>query len=393
MVGIEERGKVLFVATVYTHLAAFHIPFMKLLQSWGYEVHAVASPEGGHKNEVETIGVRCWDIPFVRSPVSLKNLTAYQKLKALLIQEHYDLIHVHTPLAAWLGRLAAKRTGQGPVLYTAHGFHFYKGAPWLYWLFYYPAEWIAARWTDGLIVMNSEDYERAQKMGFNPEKNLFFVHGVGVDLEPFSPIPKSEASVREELGLGNQDVVVTCVAEFTPAKNHAFLLAAWRRVTAEEPRAHLLLVGDGQLKKSIERKIMLEGVRNVHFLGFRSDVPRLLQGTDIFVLPSRREGLPRSIMEAMAAGKPVIAAKIRGSRDLVAHGVTGLLVELGDLNGLAQALLQLIRDQELRHKMGEAGQSQIQDYALPRVLAEMAAIYSRYLSHSPLTPLPSEGEG
>ena len=373
------RGRVLFVATVYTHLAAFHIPFMELLQNWGYEVHAAASSAEGHRDEVEAIGVRCWDIPFVRSPVSLKNLTAYRKLKSLLRRERFDLIHVHTPMAAWLGRLAAKRTGQGPVLYTAHGFHFYKGAPWPYWLFYYPAERVAARWTDGLIVMNSEDYERAQKMGFKPDENLFFVHGVGVDLEQFSQGRENRISVREELGLGHQDVVVTCVAEFTSTKNHAFLLAAWRKVAKEEHQAHLLLVGEGGLKRAIEQKIKVESIPNVHFLGFRKDVPQILQATDIFVLPSTREGLPRSVMEAMAAGKPVVATDVRGSRDLVEHGTTGLLVELGDVEGLAQALLQLIRDSELRKKMGQAGRAKIQDYSLERVLDEMSAIYARYL--------------
>jgi len=373
------KDKVLFVATVYTHLAAFHIPFMRLLQSWGYEVHAAASSAEGRKDEVEAIGVRCWDIPFVRSPVSLKNLAAYRKLKALLTKERYDLIHAHTPIAAWLGRLAVKRTGQGPVLYTAHGFHFYKGAPWPYWLFYYPAERLAACWTDGLIVINSEDYKRAQRMGFKPGKNLFFVHGVGVDLERFSQGRENVPSVREELGLGDQDVVATCVAEFTSTKNHAFLLAAWRKVAREEPRAHLLLIGDGRLKSAMERKIEVESIPSVHFLGFRKDVPQILQGTDIFVLPSRREGLPRSVMEAMAAGEPVVATDVRGSRDLVEHGVTGLLVELGDIEGLAQALLQLIRDPELRQRMGEAGRAKIQDYSLERVLDEMSAIYARYL--------------
>jgi glycosyltransferase involved in cell wall biosynthesis len=371
---------VLFVATVYTHLAAFHIPFMKLLQSWGYKVHAAASPDEGHKREVEAIGVRCWDVPFVRSPVSLKNLVAYRQLKALFTQERYDLIHVHTPMAAWLGRLAAKRTDQGPVLYTAHGFHFYKGAPWPYWLFYYPAERLAAHWTDGLIVMNSEDYERAQRMGFKPGKNLFFVHGVGVDLEQFSPAPKSRASVREELGLSDQDVVVMCVAEFTSTKNHAFLLAAWSKVAREEPCAHLLLIGDGQLKQSMERRIRVENIPNVHFLGFRGDVPRLLQSADIFVLPSRREGLPRSIMEAMAAGKPVVATDVRGNRDLVGNGVTGILVKLGDVVGLAQAILQLIHDPELRLRMGEAGREKMQAYSLDHVIKEMSEIYARYLS-------------
>jgi glycosyltransferase involved in cell wall biosynthesis len=376
----EAIGKALYLATVYTHLAAFHIPFMKLLQSWGYKVHAAASPDEGHKREVEAIGVRCWDVPFVRSPVSPKNLVAYRQLKALFAQERYDLIHVHTPMAAWLGRLAAKRTGQGPVLYTAHGFHFYKGAPWPYWLFYYPAERLAAHWTDGLIVMNSEDYERAQRMGFKPGKNLFFVHGVGVDLEQFSPAPKSRTSVREELGLSDQDVVVMCVAEFTSTKNHAFLLAAWSKVAREEPCAHLLLIGDGQLKQSMERRIRVENIPNVHFLGFRGDVPRLLQSADIFVLPSRREGLPRSIMEAMAAGKPVVATDVRGNRDLVGNGVTGILVKLGDVVGLAQAILQLIHDPELRLRMGEAGREKMQAYSLDHVIKEMSEIYARYLS-------------
>jgi len=370
------KGKVLFVATVYTHLAAFHIPFMKLLQRWGYEVHAAASPAEGRKDEVEAIGVHCWDIPFVRSPVSLKNLTAYRKLKSLLRRERFDLIHVHTPMGAWLGRLAAKRTGQGPVLYTAHGFHFYKGAPWPYWLFYYPAERVAARWTDILIVMNSEDYERAQKIGFKCGKNLFWIHGVGVDLERFSQRHENGLSVRKELGLADQNALVTCVAEFTSTKNHAFLLAAWRKVTREERRTHLLLVGEGKLKRAMERKVKVESIHNVHFIGFRKDVPQILQASDIFVLPSRREGLPRSIMEAMAAGKPVVATDVRGSRDLVEHGVTGLLVELGDVEGLAQALLQLIRDPKLREKMGRAGRAKIQNYSLERVLDEMSTIYA-----------------
>jgi glycosyltransferase involved in cell wall biosynthesis len=374
------KGKVLFAATVYTHLAAFHIPFMKLLQGWGYEVHAAASPAEGHKDEVEAAGVTCWDIPFVRSPVSPKNFTAYRKLKALLTHERFDLIHVHTPMAAWLGRLAAKRTNQGPVLYTAHGFHFYKGAPWPYWLFYYPAERLAARWTDGLIVINNEDLAQAKRMGFKQGQNLFFVHGVGVNLERFS-MSKNGPSIREELNLSNHNaVVITCVAEFTSTKNHRFLLDAWHKVTQEAPQAHLLLIGDGQLLKAMEHKVSIEGLSRVYFLGFRRDVLRLLHGTDIFVLPSRREGLPRSIMEAMAAGKPVVATDVRGSRDLVEHEVSGLLVKIGDTQGLADALLRLIRDPELRTQMGRAGQEKIQAYSLDRVLKEMSAIYARYLN-------------
>jgi len=372
-------NKVLFIASIYTHFTAFHIPFMKLLQSWGYEVHAAASPAEGHKDEVEAIGVRCWDIPFVRSPFNPKNLTAYRKLKSLLKRERFDLIHVHTPTAAWLGRLAAKRTSQGSVLYTAHGFHFYKGAPLPYWFFYYPAERIAARWTDGLIVINSEDYEQAQRMGFKPGKNLFFVHGVGVDLKRFSRGHEHRFSVRKELGLSKKDVVITCVAEFIPRKNHGFLLDAWRLVARAEQKAHLLLVGNGRLRNAVEARVYQEHIPRVYFLGFRRDVSRILTTTDVFVLTSKHEGLARCVMEAMAAGKPVVVTNVRGNRDLVEHGDDGFLVELGDVEGLAQALLQLIRNPGLREKMGQAGRAKIQDYSLERVLDEMSAIYARYL--------------
>ena len=375
----KKHDEVLFVATVYTHLVAFHIPFMKLLQGWGYEVHAAAYPAEGRKDEIEAAGVTCWDIPFARSPIRPQNITAYRELKALLKKNRYELIHVHTPMAAWLGRLAAKRTNQGSVLYTAHGFHFYKGAPWPYWAFYYPAERLAARWTDGLIVINSEDYERAQKIGFKPGENLFFVHGVGVDLERFSLVAHNTPSAREELGLGDQDVVVTCVAEFTATKNHVSLLSAWRRVAKEEPRAHLLLIGDGRLRKPMERQAAANRISHVHFFGFRKDVPQLLHAADIFVLPSRREGLPRSVMEAMAAGKPVVATDVRGSRDLVEHEVTGLLVKLGDVEGLAVALLRLVRDPGLRERMGQAARAKVRTYSLDRVLEEMSAIYGRFL--------------
>lgn len=371
-------GKVLFLATVYTHLAAFHIPFMRMLQGWGYEVHAAASSAEGHKEEVDAAGVVCWEIPFARSPYSLGNLEACRQLKALLREHRFDLIHVHTPVAAFLGRYLAKRMGQGPVLYTAHGFHFYKGAPLKNWLVYYAAERIAARWTDGLIVMNGEDYENACRMGFEPGKNLFYVHGVGVDLSPFEA-PPAAGGIRREFGLAESDVVVTCVAEMIPRKNHDFLLEAWKGVAAGCSRCHLLLVGTGELKRRLEGRVKREQIPRVHFLGFRRDVPEILRESNIITLTSKHEGLPRCIMEAMAAGKPVVATDVRGSRDLVDDGRTGFLVRLGDAAGLAAALERLARDPELRTSMGAAAREKIREYSLERVLGEMSGIYGRYL--------------
>lgn len=373
------RGKVLFLATVYTHLAAFHIPFMRLLQNKGYEVHAAASPTEGRKEEIEAIGVRCWNVPFARSPYSLKNLRAIKTLGRLFRSHRFGLIHVHTPVAGFLGRYLAKATGQGPVLYTAHGFHFYRGAPLRNWLLYYPAERLAAPWTDGLIVINEEDYQAALKMGFRPGENLFYVPGVGVEVEKLAASASSEG-VRDGLGLKAGDIVISCIAEFIPRKNHVFLLEAWSKLAGRISSAHLLLVGDGVLRRALERRVKEKGLNRVHFLGFRRDIPELLGITDIFVLVSRHEGLPRSVMEAMAAGKPVVASKVRGNRDLVEHGRTGFLVEPGDVEGLAGYLETLARDESLRLSLGAAGREKVKDYSSDKVLVEMEAIYSRYLS-------------
>ncbi len=372
-------GKVLFVASVYTHLAAFHIPFMKLLQERGCEIHAAASSSEGRREDVEAAGVTCWKVPFARSPYSPANIQAFRQLRSLLKEHRFDLIHVHTPVAAFLGRYLAKVTGQGPVLYTAHGFHFYRGAPRRNWLLYYNAERLAARWTDGLIVMNSEDHENAWRLGFKPGDNLFFVHGVGVDLNQFSTLDAEGDSVRTALGIDPGDVVITCVAELNENKNHAFLLQAWEQLTPRCDHSHLLLVGTGEKMETLQQRIEQERLPRVHFLGYRQDVPQILGETDIITLVSKREGLPKCIMEAMAAGKPVVASDVRGNRDLVEDGRTGLLVELGDVSGLATALERLITDPELRATMGAAGREKIQDYSLEKVLTEMGAIYDRYL--------------
>ncbi len=376
----NNKGQVLFLATVYSHLAHFHIPFINLLQSKGYVVHTAASVDGDYVERVRATGAFCWDIPFARSPYHPRNVRAYQRLRELLRRERYDLIHVHTPVASFLGRYLAKKTHQGPVLYTAHGFHFFKGAPLRNWLLYYTAEKLAAKWTDALIVMNSEDYELAQKLGFQPEKNLFYVHGVGVDLNEFSPPSVLGGGVRSEFGIGTDEPVVTCIGELTDRKNQGFLLDAWSLLTERLDVGHLLLVGTGSRLEVLRRRVERERIPRVHFLGYRTDIPAILAETDVVVLVSKHEGLPRCLMEAMSAGKPIVASNVRGNRDLVEHLETGLLVELGDNASLASALETLMLDAELRNSMGLKAQQEIRAYSLQQVLREMSVIYERFLT-------------
>ncbi len=299
----------------------------------------VATKPGERRGELEQYGIICHKIDFARSINPLAALNSLKQLTNLMQENKFSLVHVHTPMAAFLGRLAAKLTHTRPVLYTAHGFHFYNGAPWYYWAFIYPAEYIAVKWTDGLIVMNQEDYINAQRMGFPPNKNLFLVHGVGVDLKQiikFSLIDDNNdiRSIRKELDISDKDIVISCVAEFTPTKNHIFLLKAWNKIAQDFKRIHLLLVGKGGCLEFIKKQVKLNSLPRVYFLGYRKDVPQIIAESDIITLVSKREGLPRVIMEAMALGKPVVVSNVRGDRDLIQQGENGFLVRLGDIEGL-----------------------------------------------------------
>jgi len=376
----SSSPRILFVTTVAGTLRAFLIPHMQMLQERGWHVEAAARFGNSSKGEqLIKAGFTAHRIPFHRHVLAGGNLLAIWRLWRLIQTGRYDIVHVHTPVAAMVGRLAARLTRPRPaVLYTAHGFHFHRGAPWYHWLFLYPAEWLAGRWTDGLIVMNEEDVHNGRRLGFVQEENLFFVHGVGVDIDWYGGAAIDGRKVRSELGLSPDDVLITCIAEFTRGKNHKLLLDTWQRVTGSQANAHLLLVGGGPYLREVKRRLDSWESPRVHLAGHRADIPSVLRATDVLVLSSRREGLPRCIMEAMAAGRPVVATSARGSRDLIEHGVNGLLVEREDVAGLAEALVTLIQDPGLRFDMGKRGREKIKEYALDRVLDEMWLIYDRF---------------
>jgi glycosyltransferase involved in cell wall biosynthesis len=365
--------RVLFTASVASHITAFHMPFIEHLRGLGCAVDIACLPD------VPVQGVRkAWPVPFSRSPYSVSNVRAFLSLKGILGEQKYDLVHTHTPVAAFITRLAAKRSGT-PVLYTAHGFHFYQGGPFRDNLLYHSLEQLAAPWTAGLVVMNREDLEAAKRLGLAESVNLFFVHGVGLDLQKYRPEAK-DLSLDSGLSIKPETPVVLCVAEFTWNKNHLLLLDAWRTVVKEMPAATLLFVGTGSTQQFIRQAVADYGLsRSVRFLGYRTDAPRLYNRADVVVLTSRREGLPRSIMEAMAVGKPVVATDVRGSRDLVGHGTNGLLIPLDRPLQLAEALVFLLTHPDVSNRMGELGQQIVKEYSIDRVVEEMARIYCRYL--------------
>jgi glycosyltransferase EpsD len=315
-----------------------------------------------------------YDLPFARVPWRTQNLSAYRQLRRVLRDGQYDAVHCHTPVGGLLGRWAARGTG-AKVLYTAHGFHFYRGAPLLNWLLYYPLERILARRTDVLITINDED-EALARQKF-PAGRVARVHGVGVDMARFAPVPPVERMVlRVRLGLPPEDPVLLCVAELNANKQQSLLVRAMPSVLTQFPRARLLLAGPdhfGGRIQALARELRVSHA--VTFLGERGDVPQLLAAADVVLAASLREGLPVNVMEAMAAGLPVIATDNRGHRELIRPEETGLLVPPTDACAMAGAILRLLGDPALRARMGQFARDRAENYALPKVLAELMEIY------------------
>ncbi|AWB46406.1 glycosyltransferase family 1 protein [Paenibacillus sp. CAA11] len=373
-----ETKKIAYTATVYSHLAHFHLPFLRDLREKGYEVHAYAGADA-LRDEVEQAGVRCVDVPFSRSPLSLGNWAALRQLLGCFRQERYEFIHTHTPNAALITRLAAACAGLRNVVYTAHGFHFYRGAPLLNWLLYYPLERLMARWTDVLITLNEEDYRRAAH--FPVRRHALQLPGVGVQLEPI------EGPAEEQLlsGLGLQasaarPMIVLCAAELNRNKNQEQLIRAVHELIREGIPVILLLAGAGgwELRcRELVSRLQLE--QAVRFLGYRRDIAQWMQAADVVALVSRREGLPKVLLEGLAAGKPLVVTDVRGSRELVQPEENGFVVPVGDYRATAGALRRLYDDPLLRTQMGASSQRKAAKYALDPVRARLEEVYAALL--------------
>lgn len=368
--------KILFVATVDYHFEAFHLPYFKMLKEEGWEIHVAAK---GDLNLPYCD--KKFNIPIERSPYRLNNIRAFFILKKIIEENSYDLIHCHTPMGGVIARLAAinARKKGTKVLYTAHGFHFYKGAPILNWLLYYPIERFLARYTDGLITINSEDYERAKKFKLAKNGKSFYVPGVGIDVERIKKIEVDKRQKRRELGIPEDAFVLVSVGELNKNKNHIAVIKALKNIDLKRKNIFYIIVGDGKLKNYLQKKIrQFELSENVKLVGKRSDVIEILKASDLFVFPSRREGLPRALLEAMACGLPVIATKIRGNVDLIEDGVNGILFEVNDSINLIKSIKNIYSNAEFRNMMGQKNLEKIYNFSLSVVCENMRSIYRLY---------------
>lgn len=369
--------KILYVSTVIGTVNGFLISHIQFLINQGHVVDIAANTTKKVSPDLIKLGCKVYNIEFQRSPLKKDNYIAYKKVKKLVLEEGYDLIHVHTPIASFLTRLACRNMPNLKILYTAHGFHFLKGAPMKNWLIYYPIEKLAARWTDGLITMNEEDYKIAQKFKVRDNGLTHKVHGVGVDLNKFeSQTIEKKNQTRKEYGYKEDDFILFYAAELNYNKHQDLLIDVVNILKDKIPNIKLLLAGSGTLENEYKEQVKQLGVgNNIEFLGYRGDIPNLLMLSDIAVASSRREGLPVNVMEAMATGLPLVVTNVRGHRDLVDDGENGYVIGVNDIEGFVKSIEKLHKDNELRHKLGRRGLELVQKYSLESVLKEMKSIY------------------
>jgi len=372
--------KILYVTTISNTVNAFLTPHIKMLIEEGHEVHCAFNIVQEVNEELINLGCKIHNIEFQRSPLRKENIKAYRKLKKLIQQEKYDLVHTHTPVASACVRLACKNFNNIKVIYTAHGFHFYKGAPIQNWLIYYPIEKWLSKYTDCLITINNEDYKIAKEKF--KAKHVEMVNGVGIDTSKFIPQTlEKKIQLRKQYGLSEKDFILIFVGELNHNKHQDLLINVVFKLKNKIPNLKLLLVGRGDIfeqYKQLTSDLGLE--KSVEFLGYRNDVPNLMLISDIAVSSSRREGLPVNVMEAMATGLPLIVTNCRGNRDLVTHGKNGYLIEIDDLDSFAKKVEELYVSKKNREIFGEESRKNIEKYELENVLVEMKNIYSKYLN-------------
>ena len=368
--------KVLLVATVQSHICQFHKPLVAMLHEHGVEVHVAARDNLAEKNGLKLDFVeQVFDVPFQRSPFSPKNLGAYKQLKKIIDEGSYDVIHCNTPVGGVLGRLAARKARKHgtKVFYTAHGFHFYKGAPKKNWLIWYPVEKFMCSYTDKLITINEEDYQLARSK-FLVE--TCHIHGVGVSTGRYHLHSAEDTEeLRKEEGLSAQDFAVLCTGELNANKDQRTLIEAAALCRDRIPELKVLLAGNGPLETALRERIAENHAEGyIRLLGYRTDLERVVPTADVIVSCSRREGLGLNLIEGMLCGKPVIAVENRGHRELVENGATGYLVPVGDRYTMAEKLVQLHHDGN-QTELGQAGCKKAQLYTDTNVRQELVHIY------------------
>lgn len=379
--------RALIIASVASMIEQFNMNNIKLLQELGYNVDVATNFENSGnisnekseqlKNELREMNVNCFQINFDRGILSKSNIEAYKQIKKILKENTYDLVHMHSPIGGVCGRIAARkyRKKGTRTIYTAHGFHFYKGAPILNWITFYPIEKYLSRYTDCLITINQEDYQLARKR-FKAKK-VELIHGVGVDENKFNfkMTDDEKYRLKRSIGLKDDDFVLIQIGELNKNKNQIMSINAMKDLVEQNSKIHLLLVGKGPLDKYYENIIKEKNLgTNVHLLGYRKDVPQLLKISNCAISTSIREGLGLNIVEAMVVNKPSIVTNNRGHRELIQDSVNGFFVN--NEKELKEKINYVIKDRNFRQNVNNNRKGKIELFLSRNINKKMQEIYS-----------------
>lgn len=366
--------KVLFAANVENFFPKFLIPQMKYFKEKGYEVHVASKLEGIDVPFCD----KKYDIDFARSLNLKQNINSYKQMKKVFEENHYEIVSCHTPFGGAVTRLAFKnsKVKDTKMVYMAHGFHFYKGAPLLNWILFYTAEKYLAKYTDDIITINLEDYQIAKKKF---KSNIHYVKGIGLDNSKFDfkMTIKEKNEYRKSLGLKKDDFVMIYPAELLPRKRQTWLINTLKPLLEKHSNFKVLLPGkdsmDGECQKLV-KELNLED--QILFLGFRKDIPQLIKISDLAISSSRQEGLPVNIMEAMCVGLPIVVTDCRGNRDLIKNGKNGYVVGIDDKEEFCKKILHCSKmNKEKLKKINEYNNKVIKQFLLENVIEDIVKVY------------------
>lgn len=364
--------KALYVATVDIHIRTFHLPYLKLLHDNGYEVHVATNGNEQFPNcDVKH------QICIERSPFKLSNLKAITQLKRIIETEKFDIIHCHTPMGSVVARLAAKKVKNNKtrVIYTCHGFHFYKGSSFLNWILFYPIEKYLAAFTDTIITINQEDYNLARKKFSNRCNDIQYLPGIGVDDSKFKSRLSIEVlkKLKRELNLDDDDFVIIYPARLCPDKNQILLLKLMQIIN-QNNKIKLLLPGKDEYDGYYQQFVKQNSIKNVFFLGYRNDISNLLKISNLLVATSVREGFGINLVEALACQVPVIAVDNRGHREIIENGINGFIIK-NDLNDLVKKFNLIYNDKKLYNELKSNSYESVKKFFISNSLNKMKKIY------------------
>lgn len=369
---------ILYIATSDIHLRTFHTPYLEWLVAQGHTVDLAFEDRAGINFDMAR-HVHRLGFPRQLHPGRLRK--SYRALKQVIDTGDHDILHCHTPIPSALTRLAARkwRKRGGKVLYTAHGFHFFKGGPLANWLLYYPVELLLSHLTDCIITINAEDMACTRhRLWGAPSARI---PGIGIQPRGFAPASSQDRmALRRLLGFAETDFILLCIAEFIPRKNHQFIIRAAPELRAIMPDTKIVFLGQGVLMDQCRDLAMALGVQDmVSFMGFQPDVAQFARTADLAVSASRHEGLGIALLEQMMCAVPVVASQDRGHREFVDEGRTGFLFAQGNGQEFVSKVRALHDDPAMRARMGAAAREKSEEFTLARSMDEMAGIYARFL--------------